>query len=102
MKRIPSYFFIKGKRWRVEYKWGLRSGNEIIDGLMDPNTRTIFIRRELSRDEKPAVFLHEFFHAVFFEAHLSYNDGWVDNLVEEVMCDALQSTVLDNFVLRIK
>lgn len=100
--KIPKEFKIKGKTWRIEYKWGLRDGKEFLSGLCDPNTRTIYIDRAIPKDEKPAVFLHEFFHAVFFEAHLSYNDGWVDNLVEEIMCDALQSSVLDNFALRLK
>lgn len=98
--RIPKEFTIKGKTWKVEYKWGLKSGNEMIDGLCDPNERTIFIRRELLKDEKPHIFLHEFFHAVFFEAHLSYNDGWVPDLVEEIICDALALSIKENFKLR--
>ena len=100
--KIPKEVTIKGKLWTIEYQWGLKSGNEIIDGLCDPNTRTILIRRELTKEEKPAIFLHEFIHAVFFEAHLSYNDGWVPDIIEEVMCDAIQSSLLDSFNLRSK
>jgi hypothetical protein len=100
--KIPKEIKIKGKTWKIEYKWNLNHGGEVLDGECDPNTRTIYIRRELTKEEKPAIFLHEFLHAVFYEAHLSYNDGWVDTLIEEVMCDSIQSALLDGFTLRPK
>lgn len=98
--KLPKSILIKGKEWKIEYKWGLRSGSDLVDGLCDPNIRTIFIRRELLVCEKPAVFFHELVHAVLFEAHLSYNDGWVDGLIEEVICDSVSSALLENFKIR--
>lgn len=100
--RIPKEFFIKGKLWRVEYKWNLHDDGVAVDGLCRFSDRTILIRRELLKEEKPCIFMHEFIRAVLFELHLSTNDGWVNPLIEEVMCDGIAEVLLENFKLRHK
>jgi hypothetical protein len=99
--KIPSEVLVKGKLWTVEYKWGLRDGGEIVDGLCQYGPRKILIRRELKKEDKPAVFLHELIHAILFESHLN-EDGGLDGFAEEVVCSSIADVILTLFHLRLK
>lgn len=84
----------------MEYKWGLTEGGEIINGLCDFGQRTIYIRRELLKDEKPQVFLHELIHAALFECHLY--DGGLDPKIEEIICEGIADVFTTLFTMRFK
>lgn len=63
-------------------------------GMTDPNTRTIYVDCTMPKEEISKTFLHEVTHAIMHEAHL-HNDGWVEPLIEEVICDAVAEGVLE-------
>ena len=100
--KIPKEFYLKGKLWRVEYKWGLRDGDEMLDGLCTFDPRVIYLRRELSREDKWLTFLHELVHAILFECYISRNDGGIDGIVEEVVCDSISECFTELFEFRPK
>jgi hypothetical protein len=99
--RIPSEILVKGKRWTIGYKWGLTDGHDLVDGLCNLSDRTIFIRRELKKEEKWPIFLHELIHAILFEAHLS-EDGGISGFPEEVVCSAIADVFSTLFDIRLK
>lgn len=72
----------------------------MIDGLCDPNSRIISIRRELPKEEKIKVFLHELTHALLFETHLSPNG--LDAAIEEILCDSIADCLNELFTLHWK
>lgn len=100
--RIPKKFKLKGKEWKVEYKWNLMDEGEKMDGLCQMQERTILIERSMPRDEKWPVFLHELVHAILFEAHISGLDGPAGELLEEVICEAIANGMNDLFSIRWK
>lgn len=106
--RIPKTFMIRGKRWKVEYKWNLMDRdnkddeNIKCDGLCDPDKRTIFLERSILRVDKWPIFLHELVHAILFEAHISGLDGPAGDFIEEVICDSIETTFDDLFKFRWK
>jgi len=101
--RIPKVFYLKGKKWCVEYKWGLRGcDDEKLDGQCIREDRIIQIERGLSKEEKWPVFLHEFIHASLFELHVTDLDGGVDGLLEEVICEGIGHILNDTFRFRWK
>ena len=99
---LKKEFYIKGKLWRLEYKWGLRVDGVVCDGLADPNTRTITLRRELSKEEKLETFYHEFIHACLLELHLTGASNRLTEDVEEVLCSGLADILKSTFILRWK
>jgi len=99
---IPKEFKIKGKTWRVEYVWRLKHDDgEDCDGLCRPSDRTILLKHGL-KDEKWITFLHEYVHAVLYEAHITAHEGGIDGIVEEVVCDAVADALDNNFTFRWK
>ena len=101
---IPKQFLIKGKLWKVEYKWGLHD-HEVCagfcDGLCDFDLKTIFIRREVPVEQKFGIFMHELIHATLHECHLHENGG-VDGILEEVLCEGITDVITSLFTLRFK
>lgn len=59
--KIPRSFTLGGTRWRVEESAAL---NEM--GHCDPNTATIRLRKDLTKQVKAATFCHELQHAIRF------------------------------------
>jgi hypothetical protein len=98
---IPKSFHIKGKLWTVEYKWGLRDEGDLVDGLCVFTDRTIYLRRELLKEEKPMAFLHELIHAVLYECHLHQAGGLSDES-EEIICDGVADVLTTLFTMRFK
>ena len=99
--KLRKEFYIKGQKWQLAYKWGLRdSEGERMLGLCHCASRIIEIERAIPQEEKLEIFLHEFLHAIIFESHLSGLSGAEGELVEEVLCDAIASVFVDNFTLR--
>lgn len=72
---IPKEFEINGSLWRVEYKWNLTYKKRKIDGLCEPSTRTIYIDRALSREDKWITFRHEWRHALWHEYDVGHNSS---------------------------
>lgn len=85
--KIPSKFIIKGKTWQVKYKKNLKADGYDCDGVCDYGTRTITLKRGLSKDGKKATFLHELFHVIVHEAHINHGTKFGSGL-EEVLADA--------------
>ena len=105
--RIPKEFIIKGKLWSVEYKWNLTDKDpggppQRMDGLCVVSRRVIQLDRALPKEEKWPVFLHEYVHAVLFEAHISGLDGPAGDYIEEVICEALADAFVTSFHVRWK
>lgn len=98
---IKKTYMIKGKPWKIEYKWGLKSDGEMVDGLCEYDTRTIWLRREISRYDKIIAFLHEWGHAICHEAHLG-EDGGVGGFAEEVVVAAYADAIYTTWELRHK
>lgn len=100
--KIPKEFLIKGKTWKVEYKWRLHDDNHgACNGLTDPATRTIYLDKMLPKVEKPGVFLHELNHAILHEAHL-HESGGVDGFVEEAIVSSIADVYMSLFDLKWK
>lgn len=98
--RIPKSILVKGKRWKVAYKWNLKDDHENpCDGVCDTTNRTIFLDRALPKTERPQTFLHELIHAVVYELHL--NTSFPDE-VEEVLAEGLSQYFLEIFTMRLK
>lgn len=98
--KLPKEFMLKGKRWKLIYKWGLsaRTGN---DGLCVFSDRSIILDRSLTGEYKIDVFLHELTHALLFEAHINPGTG-VTPEVEEIICDAVSDAFMSIFDLKFK
>lgn len=100
--KIPKEFYIKGKLWRVEYKWRLHDPEHgLCNGLCDFDARTIYIDRLIPKEDKAGVFLHEYIHAVLHEAHL-HESGGIAGIIEEVVCASISEAFTSNFNLKWK
>lgn len=93
--RIPMSFKHKGKTWKVKYQPDLIEKEEA-DGMTDFDTRTILLDSSLKGQKKKAVFLHELFHVVVYEAHVPSNVRFSEG-VEEVLCDAFADLMTKSF-----
>jgi hypothetical protein len=99
---LPKQFHVKGKLWRLEYKWRLVNDDGVLcDGLCVPATRMIYIDRLVEKDRKPGVFLHELNHAILFESHLGEMGG-VDGFQEEVICASISDVYTSLFTLKLR
>lgn len=97
--KIPKTRNILGRRWQVKYKWNLMDENRHkCDGLCEYKTRTIWIDRAMSLEDKQQTYLHEEFHAVLHE--LCFNQLDVSGDAQEVVCEGLSRWVLDTYDLR--
>lgn len=99
--KLKKEFYIKGKLWRIEYKWNLRMGDMRVDGMCEPSERIIYIDRILSKEEKWATFLHELGHAIVHEAHLNEHGG-LDGFAEEVVVESYAQALGELFTFRWK
>lgn len=87
--KIPKSIDIKGKTWTVQYKWGLRLNGELVSGYIDSDKRIIWMRRELTEEEKVYPFWHELFHAILWESGVTGQVGTgLTDLAEEIVCDS--------------
>lgn len=100
--KIPKEFPIKGNIWQVKHRWNLRLGDVPVSGLCDLEARTIWLDKALTKPEKPRVFLHELFHALVYECHLSGVDGGINEIAEEVLADGIAFFLDLSFSLRWK
>lgn len=98
--RIPKHIDVKGKRWKISYKWNLADDDGTkCDGLCEYKTRTIWLDRAIPKSERPQVFLHELVHALIYELHLT--DG-LPNELEEVLAEGFSQYFLETFNVRLK
>jgi hypothetical protein len=100
--KMPKKLMIKGSEWKVIERVKIMLGQDECDGLCDFEAKKIFIRKEATPSEKAAALIHETLHAALRESHISGNVGWVDPLVEDVLCDALAEVLLSNFTVEKK
>lgn len=99
--RIPGRLYIKGKEWKVVYKWNLRLEGAKVDGYCEAATRTIYLDKALDPMEKLLAFLHELGHAILHEAHMG-EAGGIDGFQEEVVVAAFADYFANNFTLKFK
>lgn len=102
--KIKKEFLIKGKQWKVEYRWGLRDeSGHLCEGICDFESRTIFLRREISIEDKWLAFLHELIHATLRESHVTgSSDGAIDLVNEGIICEAFSDVLNSLFKFRWK
>lgn len=100
--KLKKEFLIKGHLWKVEYKWGLRSDGNLVDGLCERQERVIYLRRELSIEEKRRTFLHELIHAIISESHIITDESERESLIEEIFCEGVADVLDSLFTLRWK
>lgn len=98
--KIRKEFYIKGKLWSVEYRWGLRA-KEKCSGLCDFENRIIYLERSDSKEEKWSTFIHEITHAALYEAHINPSSG-LSTESEEIVCDAMEDLLTSLFTFRWK
>lgn len=100
--KLRKEFYVKGKLWRLEYKWRLtdKASGEAFLGLCDKANRTIYIDRSIDKETKWIVFLHELCHAAIFESHS--NDTSLTSDVEEVIAGSVADVFSSNFIMRWK
>lgn len=92
---LPKTVKIKGKTWTVRLTKNLQDETgEEVNGLTDTEKRTIEINAELKGTNLLLIFWHEFTHAVLKESHLSGNDGGLETIVEEVICDSMADALV--------
>lgn len=101
---IPREFAINGTIWRIEYKWNLTYNKSAVDGLLDPATKTIFIDRSLSKEDKWWTFVHEFIHAVLESNEIGHNSNHqpLETSHEEDIITAIESELKNNFTIKWK
>lgn len=93
--KIPNSVIIKGKKWKVRLTKDLRDEDgEIVNGLTDTETRLIQVNSELKGQFLQFIFFHELTHAILKESHLSGNDGGLETIVEEVICDSVADALV--------
>lgn len=69
--KLPKKKKINGKVWRItQVEQPVGEDGEIAWGVCDYNTRTIFIKSRLAKEDKLATYLHEILHASFHEIGL--------------------------------
>lgn len=91
---IPKRLKILGRPWKVVYKKEIVMDGVQCAGLCDFEKKTIFLLKELPQDLQFEVFLHEFFHAVFFEIGIDFEQvpQWVEHLfIAGISRDMLQN-----------
>jgi len=81
-------FDIQGATWRVKVCKRIKAEDGThCSGLTDVDSRTIRIESGLARPDMEWVFWHEYCHALLHEASVVGNDGGLDLIVEEIICD---------------
>jgi len=98
--RIPKTIDVKGKLWKVEYKWNLSDEGTLCDGLCDDTLRTIFINRATPKEQRAGIFMHELLHALYYELNLQ--EATFSEDVEEILVENTVQFLLDKFSLRLK
>ncbi len=85
---FPLTFHIQGAKWKVKLCKSVKDeeGHEC-RGLTDVSKRLIQIEAGLPESETEWVFWHEYCHALLHEASVVGNDGGLDLIVEEIICD---------------
>lgn len=88
--KIPKSFVIKGHKWKVVIKAGLKheDGDECL-GLADPDVRTIYLEKSLDENQMELTFWHEYGHALLSEAGVVDTTNGVPALAQEIICDAI-------------
>lgn len=98
--RIPKTILVKGKRWKIFYKWNLMDDDGCkCDGLCEYKARVIWLDRSLLKSEKVQTFLHELVHALIYELHLNTS---LPGEVEEVLAEGISQYFLEIFNMRLK
>lgn len=97
--RIPKTILVSGHEWTVEYKWNLRYDNQKCDGLCCHETRTIYLDRSLTKQNKITTFLHEYIHAVIAELNIKRKSLPME--LEELIVEALSQELVGAFKLRL-
>ena len=88
---IPSTFKIFGVTYKVEQPRSIVYKGEQHMGIYDPDTATIKVRRNLRKDIKEMVFLHELTHAILLT--LEYHDLGRDEVLVERFSKALHQVL---------
>ncbi len=101
--KIPKTFLLKGKKWKVKLVAGLCDDDgEKVQGLTSYDDRLIEIEPDQTKEQLKLTFWHEYAHAFLFEAHLNMNDGWVDTLIEEIICEATADAIVNRSFSKVK
>ncbi len=83
--KLPKKKKIKGKLWRIrEVNQPIDSDNGKCIGTCDYITRTIEIKRTLSKDSKLRTYLHEVLHAAWFESGLHLEEKRDEKLTQDL------------------
>ena len=90
---IRKRFKIKGHEWRVRYKHNLTDPDfGPCEGLCVPAERVIYIELKLSPDLKWRRFMHELWHAIEAELHIT-----LDDITSEIIADGLPDVMIALF-----
>lgn len=88
--KLPKKKKIEGKIWRIsQVEQPVNDDGEICWGVCDYNTRTIFIKARLAKEEKLKTYLHEILHAALHEIglELGYSrDEITVQKLENIIC----------------
>lgn len=90
---VPDTFRLKGKRWKVVTEPDLEEDGYECDGLCDTDARIIYLNSDLTPKKRWGIFLHEYFHAVVFEAHIPTGGEWESNM-EDILAEAFRDAVV--------
>jgi hypothetical protein len=95
--KIPRQIIIKGEKWKIRRKTGLKHEKKVVWGLCDYDTRVIWLERNLSPDQLMQTWLHEFNHACIMELHVELEDD-----LNEVLSDGLAYIYATTFKMELK
>lgn len=96
---IRRNFTIKGKEWTVVYQHNLTHPTHgPCYGDTNPDTRTITIERQLSKELKFRTFIHELMHAIHFEIHATEAYG-VEGMLGELIAEGTTDVLMSLFTL---
>lgn len=84
---IPRTFTVLGEKWRTKLVKNLKTEDGAAFGVNHADKKLVEIERSLSMLERESVFWHEYCHIFLRRVGLSGNDGGVDGIAEEMICD---------------
>ena len=92
---IRQRFKIKGHEWRVKYVRNLHDPEHgPCLGLVDPDNKVIQLEWLQSPESKWRTFIHELFHAIEVELHIS-----LDSSTSEVLAEGAMDVILSLFTI---
>lgn len=96
--KFPKALKIKGEIYKIKFKKVIISDEgKPCYGITDLKKKIIYLESGLSEKDRMLIMVHEMFHVILCETHMS-----LDEDLEESIVEALSTAVLEKFHIRFK